>query len=597
MSSDFYEDDSFKPTRLDVALWGRILARTQPYRTELIGMATMGLLIAGVDIAIPLITATLVDGASAHSDVSDLVPYGGLYFVLLSILAAAVYVFIWLAGRIATGMAHDFRRDGFAKFQRLEFAFYDQHAIGWLVARLTSDVGKVSSLLPWLLLDMCWGSATIFGASLAMLWFDPWLAMVVLVVVPPMGLVSLWFQRTLLDSSRKVRRANARITASFNEALGGVRTTKALAREVDNLGEFQELTDDMFQRSLRRSLESAVYLPLVVLLSSIGVGLALWVGGANAGTSVSLGTLIAFMQYAALFSGPIRDLAQKFTELQAAQAAAERIGTLLDAEPAIQSPEEPVVRAPGTPVRRIDFASVDFAYKPEEPVLQDCTFTVRAGQTIALVGPTGGGKSTIVKLLSRFYDVTNGSIAIDHVDLRDWDLKDLQRQFGIVLQDPHLFSGTIADNLRYGRLDATDAEVRDAAALVHADRFIERLPDGYETRVGEGGSRLSTGQRQLVALGRAVLADPQIFILDEATSSVDTETERAIQAGIQAAMQGRIAFVIAHRLSTIRDADGILFVKDGRIAERGTHAELVAKGGLYAGLVDRHRPTAFAASA
>ncbi|MEM6929899.1 MAG: ABC transporter ATP-binding protein, partial [Myxococcota bacterium] len=381
-----------------------------------------------------------------------------------------------------------------------------------------------------------------------------------------------------------------RITASFNEALGGVRTTKALARETDNLDEFEDLSGEMYERSLRRSLQSAVYLPLIVLLSSIGVGLALWVGGASVGESVSLGTLIAFMQYAMLFSGPVRDLAQKFTEMQAAQAAAERIATLLDAVPAIQSPADPIRRNPDANVERIDFEHVDFAYKPEEPVLRDCSFTIRAGQTVALVGPTGGGKSTIVKLLSRFYEVVDGGITIDGIDLRRWDLRELQDQFGIVLQDPHLFSGTIADNLRYGRLDATDEEVREAARIVHAHRFIERLPQGYDTRVGEGGSRLSTGQRQLVALGRAVLADPQIFILDEATSSVDTETERAIQAGIQAAMRGRISFVIAHRLSTIRDADLILFVKDGQIAERGSHAELVAAGGLYAGLVDRNRP-------
>jgi len=594
VSQDFFEDDSFQPAAIDTALWRRIIGRTRPYRRELVGMISMGLLIAGVDVAIPLVTASLVDMASASAEVGALAPYGGLYFVLLSVLAAAVYVFIALAGRIATGMAHDFRRDGFAKFQQLELAFYDKYAIGWLVARLTSDVSKVAGLLPWLFLDFCWGSATILGAAVAMLWFDPLLALVVLVVMPIMAVVSLWFQRTLLDASRKVRRTNAMITASFNEALGGVRTTKALARETANLGEFEELSGSMLERSLRRALQSAVYLPLIVLLSSVGVGLALWVGGAQVGDAVSLGTLIAFMQYAMLLSEPVRQLAQKFTEMQAAQAAAERIATLLDAEPAIRSPDAPVARPDDQPIERIEFDHVDFAYKPEEPVLTDCSFTVAPGRTIALVGPTGGGKSTIVKLLSRFYDVVGGRIAIDGVDLRDWDLRQLQAQFGIVLQDPHLFSGTIADNLRYGRLDATDEEVRQAARLVHADRFIERLPEGYDTRVGEGGSRLSTGERQLVALGRAVLADPRIFVLDEATSSVDTETERAIQAGIKAAMTGRISFVIAHRLSTIRDADCILFVKDGRIAERGTHAELVARGGLYAALVDRHRPRALA---
>jgi ATP-binding cassette subfamily B protein len=414
----------------------------------------------------------------------------------------------------------------------------------------------------------------------------------------------------------------------------GVRTSKALVRERDNLAEFQVESSRMFQDSMRNALQSAVYLPLVMTLGSLGVGLALWRGGLLVGQEISLGTMVAFMQYAALFAIPIQELAQRFTQLQAAQAAAERMQNLLDTEPEIA--DSPAVRAcvaahsraqsatrssaqsglPRRPARtehrgepasggadrearfsgtkdgiaedgyperidRIAFRNVSFAYKKGENVLENFNLEVRSGQTIALVGATGSGKSTIVSLLSRFYEPTSGSILIDGVDYRERSLHWLQSNLGMVLQTPHLFSGSVRENIRYGRLTASDAEVEAAARRVHAHAFIETLEKGYDTDAGERGDRLSVGQKQLVSLARAVLADPQILIMDEATSSVDTETERRIQAGIEELLRGRISFLIAHRLSTIRSADRILVIDGGRLIEHGAHRELLAARGAY----------------
>jgi len=608
MSTELKDDDDEYTGQLDWTLWRRMLVHAKPYTRLLAGMAATGLLVAGVDTAIPVVTGALIDEAVESGLSSRLWTYAGLYGGFIVALGVSVFLFIWLAGRIATGVAHDLRKAGFARLQELSFSYFDSRPVGWLVARLTSDVGKVSGLLPWLLLDMVWGVAVLLGATAVMLWIDVKLALYVLTIVPPLAIASVLFQRRILDSSRKVRKTNSRMTAAFNEAIVGVRTTKALTREADNLTEFQEESGAMFRYSMQRSLQSAVYLPLVVFLGSIGVAIALWRGGVDVGDGITLGTLVAFMKYATLFYMPIEEIARRFTDLQGAQAAAERVQSLLDTEPEIADSPKVVAkideygRSPRSADKAIDggdaiidevaFDDVGFFYKEGEPVLRGVSFTVRAGQTVALVGPTGGGKSTIVSLLARFYETKSGAVRFNGVDIRERSLAWLQSSLGVVLQSPHLFSGTIADNIRYGRLEASDEEVRDAAKLVHAHDFIAALPEGYETQVGEGGAKLSTGQRQLVSLARAVLADPQLFIMDEATSSVDTETEARVQAGIEAVLEGRMAFVIAHRLSTIRNANLILFVDGGEIVERGTHDTLVAAGGRYAQLHARHRADA-----
>lgn len=597
MSGRFDEDDDRYSGSLDWTLWRRMVARARPYRSAVGQMVFAGLFVAAIDAVIPALTGLLVDEALEGAVNDAIWFYAGAYVLSFVLIGAAIVWFIMLAGRIATGVARDLRRDAFAQMQELSFSFFDRRPVGWLVSRLMGDVSKVAGLMPWFFLDVVWGGSVVVMSIAMMLWLDAALAAWVLCIVPALAWVSVIFQRRLLASSREVRRTNSRITSAYAESIAGVRTTRALHREDASLQEFQLESSAMYQHSVRRALQSALYLPLVVAIGSVGVGLALWQGGVRVGDDLSLGTLVAFMQYARLFYEPIRELAGRFSELQSAQAAAERIATLLDTEPEIRdSPEvlAAIQRATSDDGRALDggdvqiesvhFDGVSFSYVDNEPVLRDVDFTVRAGQTVALVGPTGGGKSTIVSLLARFYDPGGGAVRLNGLDHRQRSLHWLQSNLGVVLQSPHLFSGTIAENIRYGRLDATDAEVQAAASRVGAHAMIEAMAAGYATAVGEGGGKLSTGQRQLISLARAVLADPQIFIMDEATSSLDTETEAQVQAGIDAALEGRIAFVIAHRLSTIRNADQILVVVGGRIVERGTHDELLAAGGHYAEL-------------
>ncbi|MEZ4652838.1 MAG: ABC transporter ATP-binding protein [Candidatus Eisenbacteria bacterium] len=642
--------------KFDASLWKGILGHAKPYRKLLIGMGAMGLVLASVDAMFPRVNGWIIDDAIRGGE--NLGPNIVLFLVLVVALATLVWGFINLAGRIVTGLAYDLRRDGFQRLQELSFSYYDKHSVGWLVSRLTSDVTKLAQIVPWALLDFVWGFSLVAMVSVMMIALQPKLGLLVLVIVPLMLLVSLHFQRKLLRSQRAVRRSNARITAAFNEAIMGVRTSKALVREHENLVEFQVESTQMYGHSVRNALQAAVYLPLIMTVGSLGVGLALWRGGILVGHEITLGTMVAFMQDGTLLSMPVQELAQRFAQMQAAQAAAERMQNLLDTVPEIA--DSPAVRAriaqtaahaddlallhggeravratpssavaavrprreahtatalsvghdgsgredrsrlreaiPGLAedgyrarIERIQFQDVTFAYKAGETVLDRFNLEVRQGQTIALVGATGSGKSTIVSLLSRFYEPTSGRILLDGIEYRERSLHWLQSNLGIVLQTPHLFSGSVRENIRYGRLDATDGEVEEAARRVHAHGFIEELDGGYDSDVGERGDRLSVGQKQLVSLARAVLADPQILIMDEATSSVDTETERLIQAGIEELLRGRISFLIAHRLSTIRSADQILVIDHGKLTEQGSHRELLAAKGPYYRLYTNQR--------
>lgn len=608
-ASDELDDDDAVPARIDWTLWRRIAAHVAAYRRVLVGIIAFGVVLAGADVSLALLTGMLVDRATTSGSMSGLwITYG----CAVAVFGLSIWTLIALAGRLASGVGHDLRREGFARLQQLSFSYFDHRPVGWLVSRLTSDCDKVSGLMPWFALDLTWGPTLATTVVIAMFVVDPTLALWVVMVIPPIAGTSVYFQRRLLGTARLVRRTNSRITAAFSEAVMGVRTTKTLVREQAAATEFGELAKLSRTYSIRESVQAAVYLPIVMSLGSVGVGLALWQGGLLLGTDLSPGTLVAFMQLAALFHVPIEDIARRLAELQGAQAAAERIQTLLDTTPDIRdTPEvtEAIARhaarvadgsadaslaCDGLPARiaEIELRGVTFGYDPTRPVLRDIDLRVHAGQTIALVGETGGGKTTLVNLIARFYDLQQGVVAIDGIDHRTRSLAWLQSTFGVVLQTPHLFSGTVAENIRYGKLDATHDEVVAAARLAHADRFIARLPDGYDHQVGEAGGRLSTGQRQLVALARAILADPQILVLDEATSSVDTETEAAIQRGIEQVLDGRIAFVIAHRLSTIRRADLICVIEDGQIVERGTHRELLARHGRYRELVARGGPSA-----
>lgn len=582
MSREELHEEEFK-SRIDPALWRRILAHARPYRGWLAAMGILGVAMAAGDVVLPRVTGLIIDEALSGGGAAAVRTRVLQFLGIVSGMAVLVWAFIVVAGRIATGVAYDMRRTAFAHLQQLSFSFYDRKPVGWLMARLTSDCERLAGLLPWFMLDLFWGTSLILGVAGMMLHLDRRLALCILATVPVLAVVSVLFQKKLLHTQREVRKINSQMTASFNEAIMGVRTSKTLVREEENLSEFRGLADGMYANSVRNALLNAVYLPIVLTAGSVGTGLALWQGGVRIG-DVSLGTLVAFMQYAAFFYIPIQELAARFTQVQVAQASAERLQGLLDTEPEIRDAADAIDDGLDGGVREVEFDHVSFSYADGKEVLSDFSLRVGPGETIALVGATGSGKTTIVSLLCRFYEPTAGSIRINGTEYRKLRLQKLHERVGVVLQQPHLFSGTVRENLRYGRLNATDAEVEDAARLVGADDFISGLEKGYETEVDEGGNRLSTGQKQLVSLARAVLADPAILVLDEATSSVDTETERLIQRGVETLLGGRISFVIAHRLSTVRSADRILVIEQGRMVEQGSHEELLRLRGRYHGL-------------
>ena len=597
MNPDHGHDDE-RSGAIDLRLWMNFIKHLKPHRRMAFTMCGAGFGLAIIEASLPPLTGFMIDEALEQGVSNRLLTMGGIFMVMMMLFAFTVWLFIKAAGALATGVAYDLRNGCFQRLQELPFSFFDVRPTGWLVTRVTSDCAKVSDRMPWVLLDIFWGSTMLIGICTAMMIIDIRLALWTMAIVPPLVLASWIFKRRMLASSRDMRRTNSAITASFSESINGIRTTKSLNRESRNLGEFDQLADTMRGHSMRNALQAAVFLPIVAVLGSVGVGIALWKGGVQleTGTGLSIGMLIAFMEYAILFSMPIQELSARLADLQSAQAAAERVQGLLEEVPAIRDSPEVLARLEensdlkGPPdggeqvIETIEFRGIRFHYKPEEPILEDFDLTVRKGESIALVGPTGGGKSTIVNLAARFYEPNEGQVLINGVDFRERSLQWWQAQFGIVQQVPHLFSGTIMENIRYGRLEADDLDVLDAARQAGAHDFIERLDDGYEHDVGEGGELLSTGQRQLISLARALLADPQIFVMDEATSSIDTETETLIQEAIDRVMTGRLSFVIAHRLSTIRDADRIIFIEAGRILEDGTHDDLMRANGRYAEL-------------
>ncbi|RYD38082.1 MAG: ABC transporter ATP-binding protein [Verrucomicrobiaceae bacterium] len=598
------QEDVFSE-RIDFRLWGRLFRHALPHRRLLVPLAASAVLIAICDASFALITRWAVDAVVGGGGAASLWLPALAYGVLAVALAAGVWLFINSAGGLSNNMSHDIRREAFQRLQELELAYFDHRPTGWLISRLTSDCDKLARIISWGTLDLLWAFCLVLLISVVLLVLHPVLGLLVLSVVPPLVVISAVFQKKLLLSSRETRKYNSLITASFAESLQGLRTSKSLVRERENAAEFQVQSTAMYEVSIRNALQSAVYIPIVLTLGSVAAGIALWRGGANVmAGALTLGTLVAFITYAGQFFNPINQIAQTLVNMQGAQAAGERVLSLLATVPGIRDSDavkerlekwgdldsRPAGMAPdGHPagIGRLAFEKVAFSYETGEPVLEGFDLVVEAGQTIALVGASGGGKSTIVNLAARFYEPTAGRITVDGIDLRERSLAWYHSNLGIVLQSPHLFSGTVRENIRYGRPSATDREVEDVAGKVNADGFIRALENGYDTDVGEGGNRLSTGQKQLISFARALLADPEIFIMDEATSSIDTETERLIQQGLETIFQGRISFVIAHRLSTIRGADRILVIEKGKILESGSHRELMMLEGHYHALYTR----------
>lgn len=586
-----YQEEEYNK-RFDLGLWKRIFKFTLPHWKTLFWLIVSVAITSGIDIVVPLMSRTAIDKFITPGTTEGLGGFIAIYFALIVAQALAIALFIMMADKMAIMICYDVRKQGFHKLQQLSFSYYDLTPVGNIMARMTSDVNRLSDIIGWGITDVLMALIFGIGVLVSMFALNLTLALLVMTVVPIIILASIYFQRRILKNHRAVRRINSRITGSFNEGIMGARTTKTLVREEVNLSEFQTLTTDMRKSSIHAAVLSAMYMPIITSLGAIASGIVLWWGGGQVALgSLSYGTLAAFISYASSFFDPIRQLAGMFAEMQSAQAAGERVMTLLDTPLEIKDSKEIIEKYGDSffPKREnwetikgdIKFDNVTFAYKGGEKVLENFNLDVKAGQTIAIVGETGSGKSTIVNLVCRFYEPTEGKILIDGTDYRERSQLWLQSNLGYVLQAPHLFSGTIKDNIRYAKLDATDEEIERAAQLVHADGFISKLENGFDTEVGEGGGRLSTGEKQLISFARAILADPRIFVLDEATSSIDTETEQLIQHAIQTVLSGRTSFIIAHRLSTVRSADRILVIDDGKIIEEGTHEQLIRKRGYY----------------
>jgi ATP-binding cassette subfamily B protein len=577
---------------IDFRLWKDLFRYIKPYRNRIIALIVVMMGSGGIDVIFPLMNRYAIDNFIVTGRLGGLWVFAGIYAGLVALQAINVYFFIYIAGRIEMSLSYDIRKAGFKRLQELSFSYYDKTSVGWLMARMTSDVERLGATIAWSLVDLTWGGTAMIGGLIAMLYMNWKLALVSLAVVPFLGVISIYFQKRILGSYRIVRRTNSRITGAFNEGIMGAKTTKTLVREEENLKEFKALTGEMYNSSVRAAVFSSIYFPIVIAMGSIGTALALWFGGRGVLLqTIGFGTLSAFISYVTQFFGPINELARIIAEFQNAQASAERVMAMINTEPDIVDRTE-VIEKYGTEFEPkyenwedikgdITFKNVSFSYKEGEEVLENFNLEVKRGESIALVGETGSGKSTIVNLLCRFYEPVEGQILIDGVDYRERSQLWLQSNIGYVLQTPHLFSGTIRDNIRYGRLDATDEEIIEAAKLVNAHDFIMKMEDGYDSEVGEGGSMLSTGEKQLISFARAILADPKILVLDEATSSIDTETEQMIQYAINKLLEGRTSFIIAHRLSTIRSADRILVIKDGQMIEEGNHRELMRQGGYY----------------
>lgn len=579
MSDDQFEEDEFT-TEFSGRTLARIAAQARPHWRWVAGfMASIGV-VSFLDAYFTFLSKRIIDeGIVAHSRTA-LVAIIGQYGALLLVQAVAVLIMVYLTGVLGERVRYDLRRNMFDHLQDLSLSYYARTPVGWIMSRVTSDSDRVAELVTWGLLDSSWAVLNIASASVFMLRINWRLALFVLAIIPLLAWIAVQFRRKILDEYRRVRRLNSRLTGTYNENITGVRVVKALGREEANAAEFAELAGEMYRSSYRAAWLSALFLPSVQIVSALALGSIVWYGGLQAHYgALTIGGIQAFISYVTFMLWPIQDMARVYAEMQHAIASAERMFSLIDAVPEVV--DRPGAFDPGNLAGDIVFDHVSFWYEDDKPVLRDFSLHVRRGETIALVGPTGGGKSTIVNLLCRFYEPRRGTLYIGGRDYTRLSLQAIQSRLGVVLQTPHLFSGKVRDNIRYGRLDAGDAEVEQAARLAGAHEFIHTLPHGYDEEVGEGGNKLSTGQKQLISLARAVLTDPEIFIMDEATSSVDTLTEALIQKGMEHLLTRRTSFVIAHRLSTIRRADRILVIQDGRVAEAGTHAELLRLRGHY----------------
>ncbi|HXB57880.1 MAG TPA: ABC transporter ATP-binding protein [Vicinamibacteria bacterium] len=578
-AAGFHEDDPVAPKSYDWKLLVRLLKYLGPYKAAVAVSFLLILVMAGLDLVGPYLTKVAIDGHIAKGDAAGLRWVAGLY--LLALLAGLGVRFAQMFILQMTGqrVMQDMRREIFGHLQRLHVAYFDKNPVGRLMTRVTTDVDAVNELFTSGVVTVFGDLFTLFGIMGVMLALDLRLALVTFAVIPLFFLLTNWFRKGARESFRETRRWVARINAFLQENLSGMSVVQLFRREERNTLAFAAINRKHADANMTAIFYYAVFYPAIELLAALAIALIILYGGEGVlrGT-VTLGVLVAFIQYSERFWRPISDLSEKFNILQAAMASSERIFLLLDTEAQVAG--RAGARALPEVAGRVAFEGVWFAYSGQEWVLKDIDFAVEPGRSVALVGATGAGKTSIISLLTRFYDVARGRITLDGVDIRELPPAQLRSSLALVLQDVHLFSGTIASNIRLGSA-IPEERVREAARAVHAHHFIEALPQGYETEVKERGATLSVGQKQLLSFARALAHDPQVLVLDEATSSVDTETEQLIQDALRVLLKGRTAIVIAHRLSTIQNVDEILVMHKGRIRERGTHQELLAERGLY----------------
>ncbi|MBR2766336.1 MAG: ABC transporter ATP-binding protein [Blautia sp.] len=577
----------------------RLFPFIRPYRKRIFWMIVLGGLSSAIDAVYPLFTRYALNHFIGEENTVGVAPFGAAYVGLMLFQAVINYRSTVDCGRTEVKMNRDLRNAAFRHLQTLSFSYYNRNAVGYIHARVMSDSGLIGELVSWRMMNFIWHGSYLAGIVVIMLMVDLRLALWILLLIPVGILLMAYFQRKLLVLHRRIREINSRITGNYNEGITGARTIKILGAGDRIIKDFETETRQMHRTSIREAHFSAMMISTVTMLSSIVLALVLWKGGRMTREGLmALGTLSVFMSYALEMLDPIQNILETCSAVVAIQVNIERLTSLL-AEKSEVADSPQVIEKYGdafSPKREnweelkgdVEFDDVSFRYPDgDELVLEHFCLKVPQGQNVAIVGETGAGKSTLVNLVSRFFEPTGGRILIDGKDARERSLLWLHSNIAYVLQTPHLFSGTVRENLRYGRPDATDEEIMKALRLVSADQVVSRLPMGLDSEVGEGGSQLSTGEKQLLSFARAILADPRILILDEATASIDTETERAIQNAIAAVTRGRTSFVIAHRLSTIVGADIILVIRDGKVVERGTHAELMKIKGEYYGLYTR----------
>ena len=594
-----YEETQVGAKGFSLATWKKLLPYFTPYKKYMVGILIFMVLNAFIDISFPLLAGYAVENFIQPRQTDGVWNFGVVYFIAVCLQTLSVFMFAMFALKTEIYLGRDLRHNLFTHLQKLSFSYYNVTPVGTIMSRVMSDTERIGGVFAWSLVEVFWSSTYVIG-SIVIMFIKNWrLALLILVIIPPIALITSFFQKRILKVNREVRSINAEITRHYNEGISGAKTSKTMVIEDKNAAAFREVTADMRKASIHAVTLNAVFVPIIVFLTSLAVAFILTTGGnmVIAGFT-DIAELTIFINYALIIADPVQSLARTASNLISTQVNVERCMALTELEPEIQDSPE-VIEKYGTsfePNREnweslegnITFDDVSFMYSDgTEYVLEHFNLDIPAGTTIAIVGETGAGKSTLVNLACRFFEPTGGRILIDGKDYKNRSMLWLHSNIGYVLQTPHLFSGSVKDNIRYGRLEATDEEIIAASKMVNAHDFIMRMEKGYDSDVGEGGGQLSTGEKQLVSFARAILANPRIFVLDEATASIDTKTEALIQKAISKLLQNRTSFLIAHRLSTIRQADLILVVKNGKIIERGTHKELMTQNGYYADLYNK----------